>query len=597
MPTITYSQSTAPTVIDHPLGPPGKSAYQSWLDTGHTGTEQDFMDWLAAGGGGGADLSDDPALPLAATAAAGIGTEASRDDHVHPLPTAAQVGADAAGTATAAVAAHEAEADPHPQYATAAEAAAAAPVQSVAGRTGAVTLTTADVGGLGTAATHAHGDYDLAGAATAAQSAAQTYTDNAVSSAVVGLLDDRGGYDASGNVFPSTGGSGGGGAVLKGDLWTVSVAGTLGGTAVTAGDVVRALVDAPGQTASNWAVTENNLGYVPEPAQTLVTQPEAEAGTDTNRKAWTVQRVWQAIAAWWAASSAKTKLDGIAAGATVGADWNANVSNKPALGTAAAKNVPASGDAAAGEVVLGNDSRLIVSIPDVSGMVQDVGLHNYGTYGHFHALTYGSENIAIGSNSAGELTTGQHNVLLGNSAGAHVTTGHDNTCIGHSAGGSLTDGYSNVLIGTNAGGSAVSGWGITCLGDLAGSYSAAGNGDTCVGYNTYTSGGGNETAIGGGAYTSAANTVAIGNASVTLVETHGQLKSLGSYSSAVAGAANLVIGVSGDISRSTATTVTFTSVPAASSATGTPGQISADSDYFYVCVATNSWIRIAKGAW
>lgn len=32
----------------------------------------------------------------------------------------------------------------------------------------------------------------------------------------------------------------------------------------------------------------------------------------------------------------KTKLDGVAAGATVGADWNTNVANKPTLGAMAA---------------------------------------------------------------------------------------------------------------------------------------------------------------------------------------------------------------------------------------------------------------------
>lgn len=78
---------------------------------------------------------------------------------------------------------------------------------------------------------------------------------------VVGLLDDRGNFDASSNTFPAAGGSGSGGAVLKGDLWTISVAGTLGGTAVTPGDIVRALTDAPGQTPSNWAVSETNIGY------------------------------------------------------------------------------------------------------------------------------------------------------------------------------------------------------------------------------------------------------------------------------------------------------------------------------------------------
>lgn len=83
---------------------------------------------------------------------------------------------------------------------------------------------------------------------------------------VTGLWDDRGNHDASSNLFPSTGGSGTGGAVLKGDIWTVSVAGTLGGTAVNIGDTVRALIDSPGNTASNWAIGENNIGYVPENA-------------------------------------------------------------------------------------------------------------------------------------------------------------------------------------------------------------------------------------------------------------------------------------------------------------------------------------------
>jgi len=60
--------------------------------------------------------------------------------------TPAQVGADPTGTAAAAVAAHVAEADPHPQYTTASEAAAAAPVQSVNGSTGAVSVTPASIG-------------------------------------------------------------------------------------------------------------------------------------------------------------------------------------------------------------------------------------------------------------------------------------------------------------------------------------------------------------------------------------------------------------------------------------------------------------------
>lgn len=115
-----------------------------------------------------------------------------------------------------------------------------------------------------------------AAADAAVLSAAEDYADTLV----VGLLDDRGNYDASGNVFPSAGGSGAAGAILKGDLWTISVAGTLGGVQVTAGDVVRALADTPGQTASNWAVTENNFGYVAENSANKDTDGTLAANSD-----------------------------------------------------------------------------------------------------------------------------------------------------------------------------------------------------------------------------------------------------------------------------------------------------------------------------
>lgn len=50
-----------------------------------------------------------------------------------------------------------------------------------------------------------------------------------------------------------------------------------------------------------------------------ISQAEAEAGTATTRRAFTAQRVFQAVAAWWAASAAATKLAGIANGATANA--------------------------------------------------------------------------------------------------------------------------------------------------------------------------------------------------------------------------------------------------------------------------------------
>lgn len=92
--------------------------------------------------------------------------------------------------------------------------------------------------------------------------AVKTYADGLVA----GLLDDRGNHDASGNAWPSSGGSGTAGAIMKGDFWYISVAGSLGGVSVAIGDSIRALTDTPGTTAANWSILEGNIGFTPENA-------------------------------------------------------------------------------------------------------------------------------------------------------------------------------------------------------------------------------------------------------------------------------------------------------------------------------------------
>lgn len=97
---------------------------------------------------------------------------------------------------------------------------------------------------------------------------------------VVGLWDDRGVFDASVNAYPSSGGSGTAGAILKGDIWTISVAGTLPtGQVVEIGDVVRALINTPANLQSNWAITQNNIGYVPE---NVANKTNAVVGNETS---------------------------------------------------------------------------------------------------------------------------------------------------------------------------------------------------------------------------------------------------------------------------------------------------------------------------
>jgi hypothetical protein len=66
-------------------------------------------------------------------------------------------------------------------------------------------------------------------------------------------------------------------------------------------------------------LTDARLTNSREWSSDTVPQAEAEAGTATTRRAWTAQRVFQAIAAWWNGSAAKAKLDGIATGATANA--------------------------------------------------------------------------------------------------------------------------------------------------------------------------------------------------------------------------------------------------------------------------------------
>lgn len=108
----------------------------------------------------------------------------------------------------------------------------------------------------------------------------KSYVDNAV----IGLLDLRGDFSAALNNFPTTGGSGTAGAVLKGDTWRISTAGTLGTTQVNVGDELLALVDAPGQNDTNWAIFESNRDQATETVKGVVqlaTPAQVTAGTDT----------------------------------------------------------------------------------------------------------------------------------------------------------------------------------------------------------------------------------------------------------------------------------------------------------------------------
>jgi hypothetical protein len=177
-------------------------------------------------------------------------------------------------------------------YHTTGRAAAAAPVQSVAGRTGTVTIAKADVG---------LGNVDNTADAAKPVSTAQAAADAAVQAAAVQRANHTGTQLA---------------ATITDFSAAVQAAAppTTNASLLTSGTVADARL-----TANVVLTADARLADSREWTASTVDQAEAEAGTATTRRAFTAQRVFQAIAAWWAGSAAATKLAGIAAGATANA--------------------------------------------------------------------------------------------------------------------------------------------------------------------------------------------------------------------------------------------------------------------------------------
>lgn len=105
----------------------------------------------------------------------------------------------------------------------------------------------------------------------------------AVAALVDGTMRAPEAYTPAGGLYPATYG---GGAIRKGDTFRLG-GGTMGGVTVDPEDLLVALMDAPGQSDTNWQVLESN--------RVVATQAEAEddASTDTT-KLMPPKRWWQA---------------------------------------------------------------------------------------------------------------------------------------------------------------------------------------------------------------------------------------------------------------------------------------------------------------
>lgn len=324
------------------------------------------------------------------------------------------------------------------------------------------------------------------------QIAVKTYVDGIVT----GLLDDRGGFaaDGIGSPYPSSNGSGQSGAILKGDIWFVSVAGTIGTTSVSVGDSVRALEDAPGQDSAKWDILATSIGFVPEdvtnksndvtlgggsPSSTLYPTQNAVKtyvdGTFQTTIGWTTENEANKVtdeAGFIANAGSSVKypsvvavkdyIDGaipspqdlqsvLNAGHTLTSGLNYQGTN--AGGTNPVSNVNAFGDSAA-------DAN---SKDNVNAFGQNAAVGNSGD--HLNAMGYNSANSNTGDELnafgyeagfgntgdnvnglgyyAAKNNTGNHVNALGNGA-AQNNTGSNVTAIGYAAGASNT--YSNVAL-------------------------------------------------------------------------------------------------------------------------------------------------------
>lgn len=189
-------------------------------------------------------------------------------------------------------------------------------------------------------------------------------------------------------------------------------------------------LDAPstGDATSSQVVkgSDSRLSDSREWSAATVSQNDAEAGVATDRRAWTVQRVWQAIAAWWAASAAKTKLDGIASGATANQTDSYLLSRANHTGTQTASTISdfssAASSAAPVQSVAGRTGAVTLSNSDISGLgtlATQNGTFSGTFSGTSSGTNTGDQTITLTGDATGS-GTGTFSVTLANTA---VTAG------------------------------------------------------------------------------------------------------------------------------------------------------------------------------
>lgn len=208
--------------------------------------------------------------------------------------------------------------------------------------------------------------------------------------------------------------------------------------------------------------------------------------------------------------------------------------------------------------------------------------------------TTGSNNTAVGSISLSQNSTGSNNTAIGAEALYNNTTGISNTAVGHFALRANTTASNNVALGKEALYSSTSS-SNTAVGFYALRSLTTGSSNIAIGYfsgSDITTGVGN-TIIGGNFTGSAAldGVLAIGAGSGGAGENRIYVDATGNVGFNTTSPTAAIDHTGSTLRLRTSRT------PASASATGSAGEICWDSNYVYVCVATNTWKRSAISTW
>lgn len=245
--------------------------------------------------------------------------------------------------------------------------------------------------------------------------AAKVYADGLL----VSVYKDCGNWAASNGAFPTTGGTGTSGAIKAGNAFEISVAGTIAGEAYDVGDLIRALVDAPGQTLSNWARSEHNTQQATEAERgtaKITDQTTIQTETTTNdtaivspKKFWfgweRIKQIAATITGLWNFTGGLQSN-----GSDVEVKGNKNQNNGYAglNGTAVDPRQGGTGFSSytTGDVLYASSSTTLAKLPDVTtgNVLLSGGVGSAPAYGKVNLSTHVSDVLPIANGGTGSST-------------------------------------------------------------------------------------------------------------------------------------------------------------------------------------------------